>query len=218
MPRADGVSALVNSIALGLAGISRETPDSEGGRFERDLDSTPNDYVLANAMNVFTGLIPADTLEYLKENLEKGLQSNAALGWTQIQDAGMSYQLVELMKKLHAEGKMNHKVYAAVPVDEALREGIQIETHVIGDRAVRSLLNWYEEAHAAVPRSEWASEDLRWRMDHAQIIPPSDQQRFVELGVIASVQPSHGKRNLARRCLGHSETANHYQESDLDLK
>jgi predicted amidohydrolase YtcJ len=260
MPRADGVSALVNSKAMEIAGVTRDTPDPEGGKFERDLDGTPNGYILANAMNVFRAIIPKDTDAYLKDNLERGLSSNAALGWTQIQDAGMEYRLVELMKQIHAEGNMSHRVYAAVPVSEAqqmietgrektaddmfdvrgikvfidgtlgsrgaalidnysdanhngfmnrtteeelvpilhqaLRQGIQIETHVIGDRAVRTLLDWYEEAYAAVPRSEWASEDLRWRMEHAQIIPPSDQQRFVELGVIPSMQPSHGIGDL----------------------
>jgi predicted amidohydrolase YtcJ len=84
-----------------------------------------------------------------------------------------------------------------VPVlHEALTDGIQIWTHVIGDRAVRSLLNWYEEAYNAVPRSQWASDDLRWRMEHAQIIPPVDQARFVELGVLPSMQPSHGIGDL----------------------
>lgn len=260
MPRADGVSALVNSKAMEMAGVTRDTPDPEGGKFERDLDGTPNGYILANAMNAFRAIIPADTDAYLKDNLERGLTSNAALGWTQTQDAGMEYRLVELMKQIHAEGNMSHRVYAAVPVSEAqqmiengrektaddmfdvrgikvfidgtlgsrgaallsdysdadhngfmnrtteeelvpilhqaLRQGIQIETHVIGDRAVRTLLDWYEEAYAAVPRSEWASEDLRWRMEHAQIIPPSDQQRFVELGVMPSMQPSHGIGDL----------------------
>ena len=260
MPRADGVSALVNSKAMELAGVTRDTPDPEGGRFERDLDGTPNGYVLANAMNAFRAILPPETDAYLKDNLERGLQSNAALGWTQTQDAGMSYRLVELMKQIHREGNMAHRVYAAVPVDEAstmiargrertsddmfdvraikvfidgtlgsrgaalidnysdadhngfmnrttreelvpilheaLRKGIQIETHVIGDRAVRTLLDWYAEAYAAVPRTEWASTDLRWRMEHAQIIPPVDQQRFVELGVLPSMQPSHGIGDL----------------------
>ena len=260
MPRADGVSALVNSKAMEMAGVTRDTPDPEGGKFERDLDGTPNGYILANAMNVFRSIIPADSDAYLKDNLERGLRSNAALGWTQTQDAGMEYRLVELMKEIHAQGNMSHRVYAAVPVSEAqqmiekgrettpdnmfdvrgikvfidgtlgsrgaalignysdadhngfmnrtteeelvpilhqaLRQGIQIETHVIGDRAVRTLLDWYEEAYAAVPRSQWASEDLRWRMEHAQIIPPSDQQRFVELGVMPSMQPSHGIGDL----------------------
>lgn len=261
MPRADGVSALVNSVALEMAGITRDTPDPEGGRFDRDLDGSPNGYVLANAMNVFRELIPDESDEYLKDNLLRGLRANAAMGWTQTHDAGMTYRLVDLMKEIHSEGDMAHRVYTAIHVAEAqtmlqergrettddlmfdvrgikvfidgtlgsrgaallanysdadhngfmnrtskevvmpvlegsLRQGIQIWTHVIGDRAVRSLLNWYEEAYNAVPRSEWASEDLRWRMEHAQIIPPRDQDRFVGLGVMPSMQPSHGIGDL----------------------
>ena len=45
MPRADGVSALVNSRALELAGITKNTPDPEGSRFERDAEGEPTGYV-----------------------------------------------------------------------------------------------------------------------------------------------------------------------------
>ena len=260
MPRADGVSALVNSYALELANVTRDTPDLEGGRFERDIDGNPTGYVLANAMNVFRELIPRETDEYLKDNLLRGMRANSALGWTQTQDAGMSYRLVDLMKEIHANGEMLHRVYAAIPVKEAgtmfergrettvdhmfdvrgikvfidgtlgsrgaallenysdsdqngfmnrttkkelmpvladaLRLGVQVETHAIGDRAVRSMLDWYSEARSALPKAQWASTDLRWRLEHAQIIPPSDQQRFVEMGVIPSMQPSHGIGDL----------------------
>jgi predicted amidohydrolase YtcJ len=281
MPRADGVSALVNSKAMELAGVTRDTPDPEGGRFERELDGTPTGYVLANAMNAFREILPPETDSYLKDNLLRGLRANASLGWTQTQDAGMSYRLVGLMKEIHKEGDMAHRVYAAIPVSEAqtmlergrettaddmfdvrgikvfidgtlgsrgaalidnysdsdhngfmnrttkeelmpilyasLRQGIQIETHVIGDRAVRSLLDWYEEAYNYVPRSEWASEDLRWRMEHAQIIPPSDQQRFVELGVLPSMQPSHaiGDLNFAPDRLGRDRLSYAYPWQQL---
>ena len=260
MPRADGVSALVNSKALELAGITKDTPDPEGGKFERDADGTPNGYILAKAMEIFRAIIPAETPEYIKDSLIRGLNGNASLGWTQTQDAGMPYNMVEILKEIHAEGNMTHRVYAAVPVDEAwdilekgrektdddmfdvrgikvfidgtlgsrgaalienysdadhngfmnrttkeeldpilreaLRKGIQVETHVIGDRAIRSLLNWYEEAFNAVPKDEWASEDVRWRLEHAQIIPAVDQQRFVDLGIMVSMQPSHGIGDL----------------------
>ena len=79
---------------------------------------------------------------------------------------------------------------------EALRKGIQIETHVIGDRAVRAVLNWYEEAFNAVPKSEWAVADPRWRLEHVQIIPAQDQARLVSLGILPSMQPSHGIGDL----------------------
>lgn len=275
MPRADGVSALVNSKALELAGVTKDTPDPEGGKFERDPDGTPNGYVLATAMNMFRAIIPPETREYKKDSLTQGMYENAKLGWTNTQDAGMPYDNVELMKEIHAEGGMSTRIYAAANVGEAwtilergrevtdddmfdlrgikvyidgtlgsrgaalienysdadhngfmnrttkeeldpilreaLRKGIQVETHVIGDRAVRSLLDWYEEAFNAVPRSEWAVADPRWRLEHAQIIPAEDQERFVSLGIIPSMQPSHGigdlnfaPDRLGSERLGHS--------------
>ena len=70
-------------------------------------------------MNAFREILPPETDAYLKDNLLRGLRSNAALGWTQTQDAGMSYRLVGLMKEIHEEGDMAHRVYAAIPVSEA---------------------------------------------------------------------------------------------------
>jgi predicted amidohydrolase YtcJ len=106
--------------------------------------------------------------------------------------------LIENYSDADHNGFMNRITKEAlVPIlHQALIHDIQIQTHVIGDRAVQSLLNWYEEAYVAVPRAQWASSDLRWRMEHAQVIPPADQQRFVELGVLPSMQPSHGIGDL----------------------
>jgi predicted amidohydrolase YtcJ len=94
LPRADGVSALVNSRALALAGIDRNTPDPEGGKFERTAEGELTGYVLAKAMAPFQALIPDDSDAYLRENLLRGMQANAALGWTQTHDAGMTWREV----------------------------------------------------------------------------------------------------------------------------
>lgn len=260
MPRADGVSALVNSKALELAGITNESPDPIGGKFERDADGTPNGYILATAMDIFQNIIPPKTRDYIKDSLVQGMYENAKVGWTNTQDAGMPYVNVEIIKEIHAAGNMSTRIYAAANVmeaatmlergrettadnmfdlrgikvyidgtlgsrgaallenyadadhqgfmnrttkeeldpilREALRKGIQIETHVIGDRALRTLLDWYEEAFNAVPKSEWAVAEPRWRLEHAQIIPPQDQERLVNLGILVSMQPSHGIGDL----------------------
>ena len=50
---------------------------------------------------------------------ERGLQANAALGWTQTYDAGMAFRQIDLLKEIHAEGSMAHRVYAAALVQEA---------------------------------------------------------------------------------------------------
>ena len=80
--------------------------------------------------------------------------------------------------------------------DAALRNGTQVNTHAIGDRANRMILDWYEAAFARVPQSQWAEKDPRWRIEHSQIIESADIQRFVALGVIPSMQPSHAIGDL----------------------
>jgi predicted amidohydrolase YtcJ len=119
MPRADGVSALVNSKALALAGINKDSPDPIGGKFERDANGVPTGYVLATAMEIFRDLIPPKTHEYIKDSLVQGMTHNASLGWTGTQDAGMPFINVEIMKEIHKEGDMATRIYAATNVKES---------------------------------------------------------------------------------------------------
>lgn len=79
---------------------------------------------------------------------------------------------------------------------DALRTGVQVNTHAIGDRANRLLLDWYEEAFATVPPSDRAIENPRWRVEHAQVLTLEDLKRFQALGVIPSMQPSHAIGDL----------------------
>jgi predicted amidohydrolase YtcJ len=94
----------------------------------------------------------------------------------------------------------------------ALRAGIQIETHAIGDRGNRLVLDWYEKAFAAVPRAERKVAEPRWRIEHAQVLHPADIPRFRQLGIIASMQPSHAIGDLvfAPARLGQARLAGAY--------
>lgn len=70
-------------------------------------------------------------------------------------------------------------------VVQAAAAGFQPCIHAIGDEAVHQVLNLYQE----VLRAKSAS--LRPRLEHAQVVRPEDVPRFAQLGVIASVQPTH---------------------------
>src|ERR1044072_9378054 len=50
---------------------------------------------------------------------------------------------------------------------EALRKGIQVETHAIGDRGNRTILDLYEKAFNAVKPEQRRVRDPRWRVEHA---------------------------------------------------
>ncbi|MBC8113191.1 MAG: amidohydrolase, partial [Candidatus Saccharimonas sp.] len=69
----------------------------------------------------------------------------------------------------------------------AIRHDYQLCVHAIGDRANREVLNVMEAAFRSHPEKK----DLRWRIEHAQHIHPSDIPRFKKLGVIASMQGNH---------------------------
>jgi len=55
---------------------------------------------------------------------------------------------------------------------------------------------YYEQAFDNVPKLERAVAEPRWRLEHVQVIPPQEQQRLVSLGVLPSMQPSHGIGDL----------------------
>ena len=67
-----------------------------------------------------------------------------------------------------------------------LRRGFQVAVHAIGDRGNRIVLDAYDAALRAVP-----TVDHRFRIEHAQVISPTDIPRFARMGVIPSMQASH---------------------------
>jgi predicted amidohydrolase YtcJ len=71
-------------------------------------------------------------------------------------------------------------------VTELDKRGLQVFTHAIGEKAVRTALDAYQEA-AQVNHTH----DARPRIEHIETIAAVDIPRFGELGVIASVQPLH---------------------------
>lgn len=83
------------------------------------------------------------------------------------------------------------------------KEGFQIALHSIGDRANRMALDGFQKGmeeranqeNAKMPKNSsnfWFPHNAnRNRIEHAQVVNPSDFKRFAELGIIASMQPSH---------------------------
>ena len=71
---------------------------------------------------------------------------------------------------------------------DGLDHGFQVNTHAIGDRTNREVLNQYEKVFSENPD---LAQNHRWRIEHAQHIDPLDIPRFGELGVIPSIQGIH---------------------------
>ena len=262
--RADGHGAVANSAALKIAGVDKTTPNPFGGEISKDKKSgEPNGMLLDAAQGLVRRKEPGTTRADAERAVVLGAKRDVSLGWTQIQDAGGSYDEVEIFKKLYAAGSVKLRIYKAVygpgpnanrlikdgPIVgefqnrltvrtikvvsdgalgsrgaallapysdaadtsgfltvkaedlrpmlvEALKQGIQVETHAIGDKANRFILDEYETALKSVPESNRKVSVPRWRVEHAQIVNPADIPRFVKLGIIPSMQPSHAIGDL----------------------
>ncbi|HVX40673.1 MAG TPA: amidohydrolase [Gemmatimonadaceae bacterium] len=69
-----------------------------------------------------------------------------------------------------------------------LAHGYQISVHAIGDRANRETLDTFEQIFN---EHHVKSDTLRWRIEHAQHLNPTDIPRFGTMGVVASMQGIH---------------------------
>ena len=264
LQRADGHGSVANSAALNLAGIDKTTANPFGGEISKDKKSgEPNGMLLDAAQGLVRRRVPPTSAEDAERAVVLGVKRNIELGWTQVQDAGGSYNDVEIFKKLYAAGTIKLRIYKAVHgpgpnatrllnegatigaygnrftfrtikvvsdgalgsrgaalqepyadapdtsgfltvkaeelrpmLVEALRKGIQVETHAIGDRANHFILDEYQAAFEAVSPDQRKVSAPRWRVEHAQIVNPADIPRFAKLRVIPSMQPSHAIGDL----------------------
>lgn len=133
---------------------------------------------------------------YLKDFMDGTLGSGTMMVFEPFDDAPdktglpqMTYE--ELEKRVLASDKM----------------GFQIGIHAIGPKANRWILNAYQKAQEVNGK-----RDSRHRSEHAQILAEEDIPRFAELGVIASMQPTHcitDKRFCEKR-IGRERSKNAY--------
>lgn len=87
LSRMDGHSALVNSVALRMAGITKDTPDPPGGVIDRDpVTGEPTGILRETAMALVSRLIPPPTLEEKVEALVRAMKAANAVGITSVCD------------------------------------------------------------------------------------------------------------------------------------
>ncbi|HEY6970350.1 MAG TPA: amidohydrolase [Candidatus Angelobacter sp.] len=269
--RSDGHGTVVNSAALKLAGIDRNTPNPFGGEISKDKNGEPNGMLLDHAQALVRDKVPPEAAADPEKAAIAADQRSIMLGWCEVQDPGGMWEDVDVYRKLYQQGQLKIRMYKAVwgpgpaadrllregaqvglfdhhftlrtikvvsdgalgsrgaallaPYSDkpdtsgfltveadklrpmlvaALKQGIQVETHAIGDRANRFILDEYQQAFNAVPAAERKVAEPRWRDEHTQIVNPLDLPRFAQLHIIPSMQPSHAIGDLffAPRRLG----------------
>jgi len=106
LTRADGHAVVLNSAALALAGITKDTPDPAGGRIERDADGEATGMLIDAAGNLIYSKLPDMDEAVRREALARAVTHYASLGWTGVDNMSTSAADVKVLFALAAEGRL----------------------------------------------------------------------------------------------------------------
>jgi predicted amidohydrolase YtcJ len=100
LSRIDGHAAWVNTRALELSGITKDTPDPEGGRIMKDAKGNPTGILLDNAIELVRQHIPPRTDSELLTAFSSAMNQCLSLGMTGMHDMGLREEHVRALRKL----------------------------------------------------------------------------------------------------------------------
>ncbi len=114
--RLDGHMALANTLALRLAGITRDTPDPPGGAIVRDADGEPTGLLKDAAMNAVYAVIPEAGAGEIDAALRAAMRYANEHGVTSVQDMSATPAILRGYQRLLADGALTVRVYGAQPL------------------------------------------------------------------------------------------------------
>ena len=101
---------VVNSYALRMAGITRDTPDPKGGKIERDPDGEPNGLLRASAKTLIRSFLPRPTLEQMKESLWLACAEMHRFGITSVVEPGLRPEEIRAYQSFYGDGELSVRV------------------------------------------------------------------------------------------------------------
>ncbi|MEJ5376354.1 MAG: amidohydrolase [bacterium] len=117
--RYDMHSALVNSVALKLAGIGPNSSDPQGGRIIRDPSTgEPTGLLLEKAMELVARLIPPPSLSTRARLLSRALEKAVALGLTSIQDLVWDFGDTQVHTEVFSRQGARPRVFLRTPIEQ----------------------------------------------------------------------------------------------------
>ena len=169
--RLDGHMALANSLALKMAGVTKDTKTPEGGEIVRDSQGNPTGVLKDSAMGFVYKVVPPDTFEQKLEAATAATNYAASLGVTSVQDMSAGTD-VAVYQELIRRGRLKTRIYAVSPLGDWQRWQKTGIRRAFGDGMLRvgglkgfadgslgSTTAWFYEPYLDSPASRGLASD-----------------------------------------------------------
>ncbi len=187
----DGHSAWVNSKALALAGIDKNTLYSGFGSIVKDKNGEPTGMLSEGAMQLVRKLLPPITKENKLKAIQAGLQYAASLGITSLQNASGSIEELELYEELLLQKKLIVRYGAAFSANSktsqedidrftALKKKFSNNSLLRAD-AIKFILDGVIESHTAVMINDYSDAGEKGRTANGTFALPLEDYRRLTL-------------------------------------
>ena len=135
--RLDGHMGVANSLALGLAKVSRATKDIAGGTIVRDPDGTPTGILKDNAQDLVYGAMPNPSPERTDSAIARATAWAASKGVTGVSAVSVGWGELAAMKRAYRNGTLHTRISAYVPLEAWRRMADTLKADGPGDDFLR---------------------------------------------------------------------------------
>ncbi len=194
LSRYDGHAGLANSLALKLAGITKSTPDPEGGVIVHDPKTGEPTGVLKDAaQDLVTRVIPNPSEAEVEEALRTGLKHAAELGVTTVEDMALGDNTpngdftgeIRLLRRAEREGWLTCRFYELTPIEQWKRLADAGISHDMGDSylkmgALKAFADGSIGSRTAWMFKPYTDDAKNFGLATALMDPPSDPPTKME--------------------------------------
>jgi predicted amidohydrolase YtcJ len=203
LSRYDGHAALANSVALKLAGITKDTSDPEGGEIVRDPKTGEPTGVLKDAaQDLVTRVIPNPSDDEVIEALRAGLKDAARLGVTTVDDMALGDNTpngdftgeIRLLRQAERQSWLTCRFYEITPIAEWKKLADAGISHNFGNNfiqmgAVKGFADGSIGSRTAWMFNHYTDDAKNFGLPTPLMDPPSKMEELVRGADAAGIQP-----------------------------
>ena len=182
--RHDGHMVLANSLALKIAGITKDTPSPQGGEILKDrATGEPTGILKDAAMDLMREHIPEPSLEAKMRAAEMALEHAAEYGVTSIHD--MAYaENIQVYRELQKEDRLTSRLCVYLSIEEMdlyqkLRSGIPPENTFLKIGGLKGFVDGSLGSSTALFFDPYADDPDKTGLFHSQMFPEGIMERRI---------------------------------------